>query len=266
MNARFKTWLKRHLPSAAISVGRTVARWARVFRYLALLSQFGRFRRLSRQSSRVMPARLKDAMFFPNDATTFTEFDRHYIYHPAWAARVLAKTRPPYHVDISSTLSFCTIVSAFLDVRFYDYRPARLELSNLASGHADLVSLPFKDNELPSLSCMHTVEHIGLGRYGDPLDPEGDLRAMRELSRVVAVDGSLLFVVPIGKPMVRFNGHRIYSFAQIVHSFPGMSLEDFSLVQDPGYERDFVSGANESLADRQHYGCGCFWFRKLLPR
>jgi len=47
---------------------------------------------------------------------------------------------------------------------------------------------------------MNVVEHVGLGRYGEPLDPEGDIKAMRELRRVLAPGGSLLFVVPVGRP------------------------------------------------------------------
>ena len=106
------------------------------------------------------------------DAITKTPFDHHYIYHPAWAARILAQTRPEYHVDISSILSFSTIVSAFVPVKFYDYRPAPFRLPGLESGFADLIHLPFPDNSVPSLSCMHTIEHICLGRYGDKIDPQ----------------------------------------------------------------------------------------------
>jgi hypothetical protein len=54
------------------------------------------------------------------DRTAFTSFDRHYIYHPAWAARILARTKPFDHTDVGSTLHFCTVLSAFIPVRFYD--------------------------------------------------------------------------------------------------------------------------------------------------
>ncbi len=66
-----------------------------------------------------------------NDKTEYTPFDAHYIYHPAWAARVLAELKPEKHIDIASTLHFCSIVSAFIPTEFYDYRPARLNLNNL---------------------------------------------------------------------------------------------------------------------------------------
>jgi SAM-dependent methyltransferase len=200
-----------------------------------------------------------DRRAFLDDRTAGTAFDRHYIYHPAWAARVLARTRPSAHIDISSTLHFCSIVSAFIPVKFYDYRPADLCLSDLSSEFADLLALPFPSSSIESLSCMHTVEHIGLGRYGDPIDPDGDLKAIAELRRVLAPGGSLLFVVPVGRPRIVFNAHRIYAYEQIMSYFGDLELRQFALVPDRGA---LVEHASKELADAQTYGCGCFWFQK----
>ena len=99
-----------------------------------------------------------------NDKTDSTPFDKHYVYHTAWAARKIAETRPKKHIDISSYLYFSTLVFAFVPVDFYDYRPADVKLNNFNSKHADLLSLPFMDQSVKSLSCMHTIEHVGLGR------------------------------------------------------------------------------------------------------
>jgi SAM-dependent methyltransferase len=197
------------------------------------------------------------------EKTKTTSFDRHYIYHPAWAARVLSKTKPKFHVDISSSLSFCSIISAFMPVRFYDYRPANLKLSNLSTGSADLTVLKFKNNSVLSLSCMHTVEHIGLGRYGDQLDPDGDLKAIMELKRVLAAGGSLLFVVPIGKPRIVFNAHRIYSYTQILSYFQELTLKEFALLPDPQKGDELVYNPTKRFCDQQKYACGCFHFMKL---
>ncbi len=196
------------------------------------------------------------------DNTTGTEFDRHYVYHPAWAARILAETKPAEHVDISSTLYFCSIVSAFIPTHFYDYRPADLRLDNLVADHADILALPFADESVASLSCMHVVEHIGLGRYGDRLDPEGDLKAIAELKRVLAPGGNLLFVVPVGRARIMFNAHRIYSFDQIRSYFKNLDLIDFSLVPDNREDGGLIRKATSAMADAQEYGCGCFLFRK----
>src|SRR5436853_180080 len=104
----------------------------------------------------------------------------------------LARTSPqagPMRDDIAFRKEF----SAFIPVEFYDYRPANVQLSNLTAEAADLLALPFAEGSVESLSCMHVVEHIGLGRYGDPLDPNGDLKAIAELRRVLAPAGTLLF-------------------------------------------------------------------------
>jgi hypothetical protein len=193
------------------------------------------------------------------DKLSSTPFDHHYIYHPAWAARILASTKPAHHTDISSILSFSSITSAFIPTTFYDYRPAELQLTNYDSKFADLKALPFADNSVNSLSCMHTIEHIGLGRYGDAMDVMGDVKAIKELIRVTAPQGDILFVTPVGKPRIEFNAHRIYSFEQIMEYFEGCSLQNFSMVPDTG---GFIENADPTLVAKQTYGCGCFWFKK----
>ncbi|MEK9185506.1 MAG: DUF268 domain-containing protein [Patescibacteria group bacterium] len=204
----------------------------------------------------------KERWLIAGENTNVTRFSAHYVYHPAWAARIIAKTRPSEHIDISSTLHFCSIVSAFVPVKFYDYRPANIHLSNLFSGKADLASLPFKNNSIESLSCMHTIEHIGLGRYGDRVDPDGDLKSIKELKRVLKTGGNLLFVVPVGKPKIIWNAHRIYSYAQVLSYFADFELKDFFLIPDNAAETKPIENATEKDADAQSYGCGCFWFIK----
>ncbi len=196
------------------------------------------------------------------DATATTGFDRHYVFHPAWAARILAETNPDQHVDVSSTLYFCSLVSAFIPLKFYDYRPANLNLDNLTSESADLLALPFPSGSVKSLSCMHTIEHVGLGRYGDELDYDGDLKAMAELERVLAPGGNLLFVVPVGRARIIFNAHRIYAYDQIIKAFGGLTLKEFALIPESASDGGLIRDASPELANAQLYGCGCFWFQK----
>lgn len=218
-----------------------------------------RFSRLTRQTAARFAQPIRSLQPSLRDRTASTAFDRHYIYHPAWAARVVAEIRPERHVDISSSLVFCSMVSAFVPVAFYDYRPADLKLGNLQSQPADLMALPFADRSIPSLSCMHVVEHVGLGRYGDPLDPDGDIKAVAELIRVLAPGGNLLFVVPVGRPRIMFNTHRIYAYQQVMTFFSALTLVEFALVPDDGA---LMRHAAQELVQQQEYGCGCFWFRK----
>lgn len=201
-----------------------------------------------------------ERMFCLGDATEGTAFDPHYLYHTAWAARILSRSSAAKHIDISSCLRFVTIVSAFKPVEFYDYRPASLNLDGLTAAHGDLLQLPFPSGTVDSISCMHVVEHIGLGRYGDPIDPKADLFAMKELSRVVRSGGELLFVVPVGQPRIIFNAHRIYAPEQILSYFPEFELKEFALINDDG---SFLRSGQLVDASDLQYGCGCFHFVKM---
>ncbi|MDO9324536.1 MAG: DUF268 domain-containing protein [Methanoregula sp.] len=233
------------------------------YRYLKFISDYRTFCQSSGKLQR-FPLSWHERFPCLNDDTSITTFDHHYIYHPAWAARILSKIKPAFHVDISSSLHFCTMVSAFIPIKFYDYRPAKIVLSNLTSDHADITALPFEDNSIQSLSCMHTIEHIGLGRYGDPIDPDGDLKAIAEIKRVLSPGGDLLFAVPIGKDAkIMFNAHRIYTYNQIISYFFDLQLVEYSLITDNPKLHDFIENADPKLTEQCSYGCGCFWFRKM---
>lgn len=226
------------------------------------VSDYRRFLRAARDSRSRFPLRKRDFFLCLLDKTKTTPFDPHYIYHPAWAARVVVRRSPEKHIDIASTLHFSTIVSAFVPTEFYDYRPAELHLDNLQSKHGDLMQLPFAENSVESLSCMHTIEHVGLGRYGDPIDYDGDLKAIAELKRVLAPGGTLIFVTPVGKPRIEFNAHRIYAYEQIMDYFSDLKLVEFSLVPDDWRSKGLILNADPALIALQSYGCGCFVFTK----
>lgn len=197
-----------------------------------------------------------------DDNTQTSGFCTHYTYHPGWAARVLAQTKPSKHIDISSCLIFSSIMSAFIPFEFYDLRPAEFYLDNLNCGRADLLNLPFPDDSIESLSCMHTIEHVGLGRFGDEIDPDGDLKAISELKRVLKKGGNLLFVVPVGKPRIQYNAHRNYSYEMIMDYFKDLTLKDYTLVPDNALEVGMIKNATQEVTDQQIHGCGCFWFQK----
>lgn len=229
--------------------------------YQSFLKDFHTFRDMSSREGR-FSLLWRDRRPILNENTASTSFDAHYIYHTAWAARVIAKIKPKKHIDISSFLYFSVIVSAFVPIEFYDYRPANVKLDNFSSQKADLLSLPFPDDSIESLSCLHVMEHVGLGRYGDPLDPNGDLKALKEISRVVARGGNFIFAVPMGKPRICFNAHRIYSYDQIVSYFDQFEIKEFSLIPDNAQKVGMIAHASREQANSQRYGCGCYWFVK----
>ena len=234
---------------------------AKAKRRIGFLTQYRRFALRNQQQRPEFPANWSDRWARLDDNTGHLPFDPHYVYHTAWAARILAETRPSKHIDISSYTYFATIASAFVPTEFYDYRPANIKLSNLTCAAADICKLPFADQSIASLSCMHTVEHIGLGRYGDPLDANGDRVALSELQRVTAPGGTLLVVVPVGKPRIQFNAHRIYSPQMIKAALPELVLHRWAMLPDDSSNGLYENPSFES-ALTQNYACGCFWFRR----
>lgn len=211
--------------------------------------------------TRFPPAQWSERVAALWEATPTTAYDAHYLYHVAWAVRMVTGYAPTKHIDISSSLNFCTTLSATVPTEFYDFRATPLDLDNIYCGAADLTQLFFANGSVESLSCMHTIEHVGLGRYGDPVDVAGDLKAAAELTRVVRPGGHLVMVVPVGRPRIVFNAHRVYGHDQILGMFPGFELVETALVRD---DRSFARNLSGTEFDTQSYGCGCFLLRKAL--
>jgi hypothetical protein len=203
--------------------------------------------------------RLADSYPCFGDRRKTHEVDPQYFYVNSWAARRIISQAPVLHVDVASQIVMAGMLSAAVPVVYLDYRPLEVTLSNLSNMQGDILNLPFRDNSVTSLSCLHVAEHIGLGRYGDPIDPNGTIKACRELSRVLAAGGCLYFAVPIGRPRVCFNAHRIFDPSAISNLFPGLKLEEFSAVSDDGclVEKCDAGAFKESCC-----ALGMYWLRK----
>jgi SAM-dependent methyltransferase len=193
------------------------------------------------------------------DWTSHTPFDPHYFYQGAWLARRVAARRPLKHVDIGSSVLMLSVLSAASEVLHIDYRPLAVELPGLRCEAGDILALKLTDESVQSISCLHVIEHIGLGRYGDPIDPEGSRKAAAELARVLAPGGRLYLSTPVGRERTCFNAHRIFAPESVKAMFGPLRLEGFALVDDAGRYHDPAPVALAKLLD---YGCGMFEFTK----
>jgi len=197
--------------------------------------------------------------FYPclNENTPATPFDAHYFYQGVWAFRKIKESGVENHVDVGSEIRWVGLLSTTTKVTFVDIRPFETGLKDLVVKKGDILNLPYEDNSVDSLSCLHVAEHIGLGRYGDKLDPEGTKKAYKELSRILAVKGNLYFSVPVGKQKTYFNAHRVHSPRTIVEYFNDLELIELSGVTDSG---KFIEDID--TLENLNYGCGLFWFKK----
>lgn len=203
--------------------------------------------------------RLRDAYPALHERHRAHELDAHYFYVNAWAMRRILADPPGRHVDIGSQTILSALLSAVIPVTYLEYRPLQVSLSGLECVNGNITALPFDDLSLASVSCLHVAEHIGLGRYGDPLDPSGTRKAAAELERILAPGGSLYFAVPVGRPRLRFNADRIHSFETICEYFSGLKLVEYSGVHDDGRFVEMAAVAEFGASD---YACGMFHFRK----
>jgi hypothetical protein len=204
---------------------------------------------------------LKLFNLFPmiHENTKQTNFDPQYFYQNIWACNKIFSSHTKHHYDIGSSTYLIGLLTAFTKVTFVDIRPLKTKVKNLDSQSGDILHLPFKKNSIASFSCLHVAEHIGLGRYGDALDPYGTKKACSELSRVLSRGGRLYFSLPVGKPRLCFNAHRIHSPKQILEYFPDLKLIELSGVDDRG---NFIEHIDSHILENSDYACGLFEFTK----
>jgi SAM-dependent methyltransferase len=222
------------------------------------LAELRRYRRMTGADS----VRLGETYPCLTDRIQETPFDPHYFFQGAWLARRLAQYKPAQHVDIGSSVMMLSVLSAHVPTVFVDYRPLRTNLPGIQSVGGDLLRLPFADATLMSVSSLHVIEHIGLGRYGDALNPQGSRLAAGELARVLRPGGRLFLSVPVGRQRVCFNAHRVFAPTTIVSLFASLELRTFALVNDSGRFSEGV--AFDGVGDLD-YGCGMFEFVRPAP-
>lgn len=193
------------------------------------------------------------------DNTKNLEFDSHYFYQHIWAFKKILASGVSEHYDCGSHREFTGMLSAITKVNYIELRAMKVNVENFAFIQGDILKLPFKNDFIKSFSCLHVLEHVGLGRYGDKLNPQGTKEACQEIKRVLAPGGNLYISLPIGRPRLCFNGQRTHSPQQIVEYMKGLKLMEFAGVDDNGVFKE--NRSLERLANERQ-GCGFFWFKK----
>ena len=184
----------------------------------------------------------------------------HYFHQDLLVARRIFANAPRLHVDVGSRVDgFVAHVASFREIEVFDVRPLAATIPNVRFRQADLMAPfdPALGGYCDSLSCLHALEHFGLGRYGDAVDFEGHLKGLANLKRVVAVGGKLYLSVPMGPQRIEFNAHRVFAVDYLLSLVRDFQVDAFSYVDDKGDLHENVSLTPD--ASSANFGCryGC---------
>jgi len=127
-----------------------------------------------------------------------------YFLQDLHVARQIFVANPEKHVDVGSRIDgFVTHVASFRNIEVFDIRPVSASIPGVLFKQADLMTPNTSlADYCDSLSCLHALEHFGLGRYGDPIDPQGYVRGLKNMAKIVQSGGVFYLSVPIGQERV----------------------------------------------------------------
>lgn len=184
-----------------------------------------------------------------NDRAEQTPIEPTYFYQDSWAFERIVQQKPACHVDVGSRAIFVAFLSKVIPTIMVDIRPLSLEMDSIRFVQGTILDLPFEDNSVESVSSLCVVEHIGLGRYGDPLNPYGSEKAIQELKRIVQPGGDLYLSLPLDdENRIYFNAHRAFKEEYVLRLF-----EPFQIV-----ERRYIYGRDFGARRKPGFGIGCY--------
>jgi hypothetical protein len=188
----------------------------------------------------------------------------HYFHQDLLVASRIFVKNPDRHIDVGSRVDgFVGHVASFRRISVIDIRPICSKSTNIDYLQADMMdTLPANLTSCTdSLSCLHALEHFGLGRYGDRICWDGHLKGFNNLVRMLVEGGRLYLSVPIGEQRVEFNAHRVFDLSYLLKMFEArMTLADLSVVDDHGdlHESVPLNHADIALNYGCRYGCAIF--------
>jgi hypothetical protein len=185
--------------------------------------------------------------WYEGAGAVFTE----YFWQDLIFAKLILDKNPMDHVDIGSRIDgFVAHLATRIQVNVLDVRPLNIEIPNISFKQADILN---KSSDyrffVSSVSCLHTIEHFGLGRYGDKVEPDGLYKGLETLLDMVKPGGYLYLSTPLGEEIIQFNANRVscpYKFFSFINS-QGFIVERFIYFFNDGYSENLGSPTAENL-------------------
>lgn len=187
-----------------------------------------------------------------------------YFWQDLWAAKKIKEMNPKKHFDIGSRIDgfIAHLLVCGIDVTMIDIRPLETEIKGLNFINDDATKLNnIEDDSIESISALCSLEHFGLGRYGDSIDPEACYKCFDAIQRKVKKGGYIYISVPIGKEHLEFNAQRVFSIKTIIKEFDRCELKEFSCADNTFEENVLLDKYNNDL-NLGGNRFGLFWFQK----
>jgi hypothetical protein len=188
----------------------------------------------------------------------------HYFIQDLFVAQKIFKAQPVTHYDIGSRVDgFVAHLATFMNVTVLDIREIPNQIQGINFVQFDITkSDSIKNNSLESISSLHVFEHIGLGRYGDEIDYNGHIKALKNVFNILIDGGIFYFSVPIGKQRIEYNAHRVFSTSYLYQILKGSwDIIEFSYINDLGILHE-NQNIELSFDSNINYGCGIFILKK----
>ena len=167
-------------------------------------------------------------------------------------------------LDVGCCESFLThyLIEKGFDTYGIDVRPYPEKSPRLNFYQTNTWDTPFEDGYFGRIVIVSTLEHIGLGAYGGPVEDEGDLMAMRELRRILDNNGTLLLTLPVG-PEYSVGWERRYDCDRLVGLLEGFTLERGEIwLHESGRWVETRIDDIESMRDAMGDGLACLELSK----
>lgn len=189
----------------------------------------------------------------------------NYFWQDLWAARLILKSKVTRHFDIGSRLDgfISHLLAAEIEVTMIDIREFPEKIENLHTIVDDATMLnQIEDESIESMSALCSLEHFGLGRYGDTIDPEACFKCFENIQKKMLKGGKLYLSVPIGQERVEFNAHRVFYANTILDCFKTLKLVEFSCVSQGKIEN--IKDIHKYDEDKHNgeFRYGLFYFIK----
>jgi hypothetical protein len=187
----------------------------------------------------------------------------HYFHQDLLVASFIHEANPIRHMDVGSSIEgFVSHIASFREIEIIDIRPLQITAHpQITFTQGNLMALdPSLIETCDSLSCLHALEHFGLGRYGDPIDPQGHLKGFNNLQKMLKPGGILYISFPVGDEGVHFNAHRVFDTKEILGWSDQFTLQRFDFVDDLG---DLHKNISIDEVPHSKYGCGIYTLKKV---